>query len=221
MIEYLSNLSNQLELQWVGLLALHENICLCNTRSDLVEVPIMTSPSLSPVPPQDREDTKDPEGITVVVSSVPEENMTPIPVLAPGPSSCLCCPHCVQESTTMLQVITQEEEHEIEDCLVNTSIPVGSESNETSDRSCIKPVVELTLGQSATLSPEVRGYCLLSMMRVVMMMLNATVFSHLCSYDFVGGELQLVFPISQEDFDSLMSGEMSAEVHSVTIPEVV
>ncbi|KAF9649233.1 hypothetical protein BDM02DRAFT_3186403 [Thelephora ganbajun] len=50
---------------------------------------------------------------------------------------------------------------------------------------------------------------------------NATVSTHLRSSDNMGGELQLVFPISQEDFDSLLSGELKAVVHLITIPEVV
>ncbi|KAF9642103.1 hypothetical protein BDM02DRAFT_3193917 [Thelephora ganbajun] len=70
-------------------------------------------------------------------------------------------------------------------------------------------------------SPEARGYQMLSVMRAMMMMPNANIFSCLHSSDMVGGELQLVFPISQEDFDSLLSGELQAEVHPVLVPEVV
>ncbi|KAF9642754.1 hypothetical protein BDM02DRAFT_3192731 [Thelephora ganbajun] len=232
-IEYLSNMSSQLELQWVGLLTLCKNICLCNMRSDSTEALVVLSPSLSPTPPQNHDDPEDPEGSAMQVSSVPEENASPIPVPAPGPSSRSCCPPChVQESTTTLWVITMEEEHEIEDRLigawqaqgqagVNASIPIGSGSSETSDRSCVEPIVALTWEQVATLSPEVRGYRLLSMMQAVMMMPNGTIFSRLQSSDHVGGELQLVFPLSQEDFNALMSGELSAEVGPVTISEVV
>ncbi|KAF9644581.1 hypothetical protein BDM02DRAFT_3190470 [Thelephora ganbajun] len=229
-VEYISNMSNQLEMQRIALLVLRENICLCNTRSDSAEAPVMSSPSLSLVP---RDPSEGPEGSSMPVSSALEENESPIPVPALGPSSCSCCPPChVQESTTTLRVITPEEEWEIEDRLigawqaqgragVNTSTLVGLESNETSDRSCSKPIVALTREQAVTLSPEARGYRLLSVMRAVTMMPNGTVFSCLCSSDFVGGELQLVFPIAQEDFDALMSGELSAEVLPVSVSEVV
>ncbi|KAF9642529.1 hypothetical protein BDM02DRAFT_3193067 [Thelephora ganbajun] len=232
LIKYITNMLNQLELQCTGLLALHENICLCNVRSESAEAPAMSSPSLSPTPPEGH--NEDPEAPAAVVSSeVPEENMTPIPVPAPGSSSRSCCPpRHVQESTTTLRVITQEEEREIKDRLVgawqaqgqagvNASTLVGSESNETSNQRCVEPIVGLTPAQVVTLSPEARGYRLLSMMRAVTMMPNTTVFSCLRSYDFIGGELQLVFPIAQEDFDALMSGELSAEVCPITISEVV
>ncbi|KAF9642017.1 hypothetical protein BDM02DRAFT_3194064 [Thelephora ganbajun] len=49
-IEYISNMSSQQELHRLSLLALHENICLCNNRSDLAEAPVMSDPSLSPTP---------------------------------------------------------------------------------------------------------------------------------------------------------------------------
>ncbi|KAF9642541.1 hypothetical protein BDM02DRAFT_3193055 [Thelephora ganbajun] len=224
-IEYISNMSNQLEMQRIALLALRENICLCNTRSDSVEAPVMLSPSLSPEPP------RDPSAEPIMVTSpAPLENVTPIPVL--GPSARSCCPRRVVESTTTLCLISAEEEWAIEDRLVgawqaqgqtgvNASIPVGSGSNETSDRSCVVPVVALTPEQVATQSLEARGYRLLSVMRAVMMMPNRTVFSRLCSSDMVGGELQLVFPLAQEDFDALLSGELSAEVRPIVVSEVV
>ncbi|KAF9642637.1 hypothetical protein BDM02DRAFT_3192892 [Thelephora ganbajun] len=210
-IEYLSNLSSQQELHRVSLLALHENICLCNVRSSSAEAPVVSSPSLSPEPPCDLQALEDPE-VSSSISSVPMENTSPIPILEP--------------------VITAEEEQEIEDRLVSTwqaqgrarenaSILDGSESNETSAPRCATPVVELTRGQLVTLSPEVRGYRLLSVMRAVTLMPNGTVFSHLRSSDFVGGELQLVFPLNQEDFDALVSGELSAEVRPVTVLDVV
>ncbi|KAF9643110.1 hypothetical protein BDM02DRAFT_3192199 [Thelephora ganbajun] len=66
--------------------------------------------------------------------------------------------------------------------------------------------MELTLGQLGTLSPEVRGYQMLSVMRAVMMMPNATVFSHLRSSD-------------HEEFNSLLLGELEAEVHPVQVSE--
>ncbi|KAF9641811.1 hypothetical protein BDM02DRAFT_3194523 [Thelephora ganbajun] len=50
---------------------------------------------------------------------------------------------------------------------------------------------------------------------------NSTVFARLRSSDNVGGELQLIFPISQEEFDSLLAGEIEAEVHQVRESEVV
>ncbi|KAF9643204.1 hypothetical protein BDM02DRAFT_3192055 [Thelephora ganbajun] len=72
-----------------------------------------------------------------------------------------------------------------------------------------------------TLSPGARGYRLLSVMRAVMMMPNSTVFTRLWSSDNIGGELQLIFPISQEEFDSLLAGEIEAEVRQVQELEVV
>ncbi|KAF9642964.1 hypothetical protein BDM02DRAFT_3132739 [Thelephora ganbajun] len=66
-----------------------------------------------------------------------------------------------------------------------------------------------------------RGYWMLSVMRAVMMMPNSTVSARLLSSDHVGGELQLVFPISQEEFDSLLSGELEAEVHPIVVQDVV
>ncbi|KAF9642974.1 hypothetical protein BDM02DRAFT_3132729 [Thelephora ganbajun] len=97
----------------------------------------------------------------------------------------------------------------------------GSESNKTSSPSCATPVVELTQEQMQTQSLGARGYRMLSVMRAVTMMPNSTVSARLLSSDHVGGELQLVFPISQEEFDSLLSGELSAEVRPVMIQDVV
>ncbi|KAF9643551.1 hypothetical protein BDM02DRAFT_3132349 [Thelephora ganbajun] len=108
--------------------------------------------------------------------------------------------------------------------LHDNTIPItlgGLESNETSDRSCGGHVVELTREQMGIWSLEARGYRMLSVMRAVTMMPNSTVSARLLSSDFVGGELQLVFPISQEEFDSLASGEMEAEVRPVVSTEVV
>ncbi|KAF9643430.1 hypothetical protein BDM02DRAFT_3191658 [Thelephora ganbajun] len=224
-VKFLSNLLNQVEIQCTALLALREHICLCNTRSESAEAPVLSSPSLSPTPP--------PVGVSSAPPPAPMENMDPIPVPAPSPSSRSCCaPRCVAESTTTLRMIMQEEECEIKDRLVgvwqaqgqagaNPSTPIGLESNESSIPRCTEPVIALSPEQLATLSLEARGYCLLSVMRVVTMMPNVTIFSCLCSYDLVGGELQLVFPIPQEDFDALLSGELSAEVLPVTISEVV
>ncbi|KAF9642511.1 hypothetical protein BDM02DRAFT_3193099 [Thelephora ganbajun] len=104
---------------------------------------------------------------------------------------------------------------------VNANTLIGLESSKTSAARCAEPIVALTQEQLETLSPEARGYHLLSVMWAVTMMPNATVYSHLQSSDFVSGELQLVFPIGQEDFDALMSGELSAEVQPITILEVV
>ncbi|KAF9642275.1 hypothetical protein BDM02DRAFT_3193562 [Thelephora ganbajun] len=169
----------------------------------------------------------------MVFSPALQENEDPIPVPAPGLSSRSCCPPCrVQELTTTLRVISPKEECEIEDHLigawqaqgragVNTSTLVGLESNMTSEARCIEPIVVLTREQLATLSLEVRGYCLLSMMRVVTLMPNATIFSCLRSSDFVSGELQLIFPLNQEDFNTLVSGELSAEVCPVVVSDVV
>ncbi|KAF9643208.1 hypothetical protein BDM02DRAFT_3192043 [Thelephora ganbajun] len=224
-IEYLSNMSSQQELHRLSLLALRENICLCNNRSDSAEAPVMSDPSLSPTLDRGADSSE------MAVESPPVENVNPVPIPAPGPSRRSCCglPRVVQ-STTTLQVITSEDE--IEDHIVgawqaqggsrdNASTLAGSESNGSSAETCAGPIVELTPGSLATLSPEARGYQLLSMMRAVSLMPNGTVLARLHSSDNVGGELQLVFPLNQEDFDALVSGEMTAEVHPVTVSEVV
>ncbi|KAF9642048.1 hypothetical protein BDM02DRAFT_3194019 [Thelephora ganbajun] len=75
--------------------------------------------------------------------------------------------------------------------------------------------------QMETLSLGARGYRLLSVMRAVMMMPNSTVFARLRSSDNVGGELQLIFPISQEEFDSLLVGEIEAKVQINNPKELV
>ncbi|KAF9643178.1 hypothetical protein BDM02DRAFT_3192086 [Thelephora ganbajun] len=81
--------------------------------------------------------------------------------------------------------------------------------------------MSLTREQLQTQSLGVRGYQMLSVMRVVTMMPNSMVSAHLLSSDHMGGELQLVFPISQEEFDSLLSGELEAEVRLVVTQDVV
>ncbi|KAF9642463.1 hypothetical protein BDM02DRAFT_3193187 [Thelephora ganbajun] len=83
----------------------------------------------------------------------------------------------------------------------------GSEWNETSGPSCAVPVVTLTQEQLQTQSLGARGYRMLSVMRAVTLMPNMTVSTCLLSSDHVGSKLQLVFLISQEEFDSLLSGE--------------
>ncbi|KAF9648383.1 hypothetical protein BDM02DRAFT_3187144 [Thelephora ganbajun] len=146
---------------------------------------------------------------------MPVENVAPIPVRPPAPCR-------VVESSTTLRVIGEEEAREIEDHIVGAwqrqgadndtpTIRVGLESSKSSAPSCVVPTVGLIQGQSLILSLEVRGYRMLSVMRAMTMMLNATVSACLLSSDNVGGELQLVFLISQEEFDSLLSGELEAE----------
>ncbi|KAF9652083.1 hypothetical protein BDM02DRAFT_3126684 [Thelephora ganbajun] len=232
-IEYISNMSTQQELHCLSLLALRENICLCNNRSDSAEALVMSDPTLSPTPDQDA----DLSGMAV--ESPPVENADPVPVPAPGPSRRSCCglPR-VAQSTTTLQVITSEDE--IEDRIVGAWQAQGRNRVRSSPRrdyhpyrkalgqrkysrwlGVERPVVESTRGSLATLSPEARGYRLLSVMRVVSLMPNRTVLARLHSSDNVGGELQLVFPLNQEDFNALMSGEMTAEVRPVVISEVV
>ncbi|KAF9642114.1 hypothetical protein BDM02DRAFT_3193894 [Thelephora ganbajun] len=213
-IEYLLNMSSQQELHRLSLLALCENVCLCNQQSESAEAPVMSDPSLSPTPDL-HVDATDSE---MVVPPALEENVDPIPVPAPV------------ESTTTLQVITSEDE--IEDRIVgawqaqggsrdNASTLTGLELNASFTGTCVEPVGESTWESLVTLSPEARGYRLLSVMRAVSLMPNGTVLARLHSSNLVGGELQLVFPLNQEDFDALVSGEMSTEVHPVTISEVV
>ncbi|KAF9642859.1 hypothetical protein BDM02DRAFT_3192581 [Thelephora ganbajun] len=209
-IEYISNMSHQQELHRLTLLSLRKNICLCNNRSELAEAPVMSDPSLSPTLERATESIDD----GMIVQPTPEENAEPIPVPAPGPSRRSCCgPTRVVESTTTLQVITSEDE--IEDRIVgawqaqggsrdSANTLAGSESNGSFVRTCAVPVVESTRGSLATLSPEARGYRLLSVMRAVSLMPNGTVLARLHSSNSVGGELQLVFPLNQEDFDALV-----------------
>ncbi|KAF9642443.1 hypothetical protein BDM02DRAFT_3193239 [Thelephora ganbajun] len=83
------------------------------------------------------------------------------------------------------------------------------------------PSMTLAQEQLQTQSLGARGYQMLSVMRAVTMMPNSTVSAHLLSSDHVGGKLQLVFPISQEEFDSLLSGELEAEVCLVKVQDVV
>ncbi|KAF9642674.1 hypothetical protein BDM02DRAFT_3234265 [Thelephora ganbajun] len=226
-IEYLSNMSSQQELHHLSLLALRENICLCNNRSDSAEAPVLSNPSLSPTP----DPIVDSDGSRMSVQPAPEENAEPIPVPAPGLSCRSCCgPTRVVQSTTTLQVITSEDE--IEDRIVgawqvqggsrdSANTLAGSELNGSSVGTHVGPAVELTQGPLVTLSPEARGYRLLSVMRAVSLMPNGTILARLHSSNLVGGELQLVFPLNQEDFDALVSGEMSAEIRPVVISEVV
>ncbi|KAF9642189.1 hypothetical protein BDM02DRAFT_3193724 [Thelephora ganbajun] len=224
-IEYLSNMSNQLEMQWIALLALCENICLCNTRSDSTEAPVMSSPSLSPEPPRDLS-----VGPSMAVSSAPEENMTPIPVPALGPSSRLCCAGRVVESTTTLHLISVEEEQEIEDHLVGAWQAQGETGMRRSrpsrdfhpyHKALGSRKYSRWLGVKRDLRQKLRRTCRsVDSGAGVTMMPNGTVFSCLRSSDMVGGELQLVFPLAQEDFDALLTGELSVEVRLVVVSEV-
>ncbi|KAF9644395.1 hypothetical protein BDM02DRAFT_3190635 [Thelephora ganbajun] len=222
---------SQLELHRRGLLLLRGKMCSCAAPESPIdgsgEAPSFSSPSTprggSPAVEVESEDS-------VVV---PPENETPVPVPALVPVVPAPTPHrTVVESTSTLRLISEDEARAIEDRLVgawqqqgaDNAIPItldGLESNETSGRSCGGRVMELTQEQMGIRSPEVRGYRMLSMMRAVTMMPNSTVSACLLSSDFVGGELQLVFPISQEEFDSLVLGEMEAEVCPVVLTEVV
>ncbi|KAF9642124.1 hypothetical protein BDM02DRAFT_3193859 [Thelephora ganbajun] len=236
LVSFVGGHSLQLELHHCGLLSLRDRMCLCNVQPKSLingsgEAPSFSSPSTpqrepSPSPPT--VEVESPE--TPIVA--PVENEEPIPVPAPVPA-----PHprrTMVESSTTLHTVTEEEAWEIEDCLVgawqcqgqgvDNAIPitlVGLESNGISNPSCVMPAVELTQEQMQTQSLGARGYRMLSVMRVVMMMPNSTVSARLLSSDHMGGELQLVFPISQEEFDSLLSGELEAEVHPVMIQDMV
>ncbi|KAF9641981.1 hypothetical protein BDM02DRAFT_3194143 [Thelephora ganbajun] len=224
-VAYLSNMSSQQELHRLSLLALRDNICLCNNRSDSAEAPVLSDPSLSPTLDRGADSSE------MAVESPPVENVNPVPIPAPGPSRRSCCGLSrIAQSTTTLQVITSEDE--IEDRIVgawqakggsrdNTNTLVGLESNRSSAETCAGPVVEPIPGSLVTLSPEARGYRLLSVMRAVSLMPNGTVLARLHSSDNIGGELQLVFPLNQEDFNALVSGEMTAEIRPVMVSEVV
>ncbi|KAF9642830.1 hypothetical protein BDM02DRAFT_3132834 [Thelephora ganbajun] len=231
LVSFVGGHSSQLELHCRGLLSLRDKMCTCAAPESPIngsgEAPSFSSLSTprggSPAVKVESEDS-------VIV---PPENETPVPVpppvpVVPAPTPC----RMVVESTSTLRPISEEEARAIEDRLVgawqqqgaDSAIPItldGLESNETSGQSCGGRVVEVTWEQMGIWSPEARGYWMLSVMRAVMMMPNSTVSARLLSSDFVGGELQLVFPISQEEFDSLASGEIEAEVRPVVSTEVV
>ncbi|KAF9643643.1 hypothetical protein BDM02DRAFT_3191359 [Thelephora ganbajun] len=235
LVLFSSNLSDSVDLHRRSLIALREGMCTCVRPESSPIDGSGTVPSFSHSPPSSRPRSPPApsrEAMAVVSESpvvAPIENDTPIPV----PPPCCAPRRTVMELSTTLQVITEEEEQALEDRIIGArqdqghpvevglNIPVGLESNENSVPRCDVPVVTLSREQMETLSPGARGYWLLSMMRAVMMMPNSTVFARLRSSDNVGGELQLIFPISQEEFDSLLSGEISAEVRAVWETEVV
>ncbi|KAF9646785.1 hypothetical protein BDM02DRAFT_3130147 [Thelephora ganbajun] len=209
-------------------------MCTCAAPESLVDGSGAALSFSSPSTPRGGSPAVEVESEDSVV--VPPENEVPVPVPAPAPVAPVIpapTPHrTVVESTSTLRPISKDEARAIEDRLVgawqqqgaDNAIPIildGSESNETSGQSCGRRVVELTREQMGIRSPEARGYRMLSVMQAVTMMPNSTVSARLLSSDFVGGELQLVFPISQEEFDSLALGEMEAEVRSVVATEVV
>ncbi|KAF9641916.1 hypothetical protein BDM02DRAFT_3194267 [Thelephora ganbajun] len=223
--------SSQLELHRRRLLSLRDKMCRCSGPESPVDGSgEALSFSLGSTPCG-----KSPVVKTEEVMVIPPENEVPVPVPAPAPAIPLPAPtprRMVVESTSTLHPISEDEARAIEDHLVgawqqqgaDNTIPIilgGSESNETSGPSCGGCVVELTQEQMGIQSPEARGYQMLSVMRAVTMMPNSTVSARLLSSDFVGGELQLVFPISQEEFDSLALGEMEAEVRPIITAEVV
>ncbi|KAF9643315.1 hypothetical protein BDM02DRAFT_3191857 [Thelephora ganbajun] len=227
LVSFVGGHSSQLELHRRGLLSLHDRMCMCAAPESPLDgsgaAPLFSSPPSTPRPTSPAVEVE-PEETTVV----PLENEVLVPVLPPGPAPC----RTVVELTTTLRPISEDEARAIEDRIVgawqrqgaDNTIPItldGSELNKRSGPSCGGRVVELTQEQMGIRSPEARGYRMLSVMRAVTMMPNSTVSTCLLSSDFVGGELQLVFPISQEEFDSLASGEMEAEVHPVVISDVV
>ncbi|KAF9643532.1 hypothetical protein BDM02DRAFT_3191498 [Thelephora ganbajun] len=214
LVMYVTNISDQLDLHRRSLIALQGGMCTCNSDGTPPVNGSGAAPSFSHSPPPSPPHDPTPPAPALTSSNVKSpivalvENAKPIPVLPP------CCAPCwtVVESSTTLRIITAEEEREIEDHLIGAwqaqgrakdipNILVGSESNETSIPRCDMPVMMLSQEQPQTLSLEARGYWMLSMMRAVMMMPNAMVHSHLRSSDHIGGELQLVFPILQEDFN--------------------
>ncbi|KAF9642107.1 hypothetical protein BDM02DRAFT_3193910 [Thelephora ganbajun] len=222
---------SQLELHCRGLLSLRDKMCSCAAPESPIdgsgEAPSFSAPST----PRGGSPAVEVESEDPVV--VPPENEIPVPIPAPVPIIPAPTPRrTVVESTSTLHPISEEEARAIEDRLVgawqrqgaDNAIPTiqdGLELNKTFSRSCSGRVVELTREQMGIWSPEARGYQMLSVMRAVTMMPNSTVSARLLSSDFVGGELQLVFPILQEEFDSLVSGKMEVEVRPVVTAEVV
>ncbi|KAF9645719.1 hypothetical protein BDM02DRAFT_3130869 [Thelephora ganbajun] len=213
LIQFVRNHSTELELHHCSLLSLRDRMCMCNERS---ETPIDGSgavPSFDTSPEDScQESSPLPEEVESIETPVvvPAENLIPLPVRPPLPN-----PHCtVVESSTTLQVVSEEEETEDhiiqawqcwgEDNVTPTTL-AGLELNRSSDPSCAVPTMEVTWESLQTQSLGARGY----------------LSTRLLSSDHVGGELQLVFPISQEEFDSLLSGELEAEVHPVVVQDVV
>ncbi|KAF9643757.1 hypothetical protein BDM02DRAFT_3132217 [Thelephora ganbajun] len=203
LVEYISNMLNQLEIMHNGILALCENICLCNTRSDSAEAPVQSSPSLSPQPPQDCEDDQGTPP-AAVPSEIPEA----------------------------------KEEHEIEDHLVRAWQAQGqagvrrfhpSHDHHPYRKAIGQHKYSRWLGVERDLQLKMRrarrgndsGAGSDSESRSEG--LSALERDEGCDDDAQrdGGELQLVFPIAQEDFDALLSGELLAEVRPITILEVV
>ncbi|KAF9642544.1 hypothetical protein BDM02DRAFT_3193048 [Thelephora ganbajun] len=231
LVSFVGGHSSQLELHCRGLLSLRDKMCSCAAPESPIDGSGAAPSFSSPSTPRGGSPAVEVESEESVV--VPPENEVPVPV--PAPVIAIPAPtprRTVVESTSTLRPISEDEARAIEDRLVgawqqqgvDNAIPItldGSELNETSDRSCGGCVVELTQDQMGIRSPEARGYRMLSVMRAVTMMPNSTVSARLLSSDFVGGELQLVFPISQEEFDSLASGEMEAEVQLIVTTEVV
>ncbi|KAF9642028.1 hypothetical protein BDM02DRAFT_3194053 [Thelephora ganbajun] len=222
LVSFVGGHSSQLKLHRRSLLLLRNKMCSCAAP----ESPIDGSgaaPSFSSLStPRGGSPVIEVESEESVV--VPPENEVPVPVPAPVPILPAPTPRrTVVESTSTLRPISEDEARAIEDCLDNAipTIQDGLESNEISDRSCGGRVVELTREQMGIRSPEARGYRMLSMIRAVTMMPNSTVSACLLSSDFMGGELQLVFPTSQEEFDSLALGEMEAEVRPIVTTDVV
>ncbi|KAF9643324.1 hypothetical protein BDM02DRAFT_3191825 [Thelephora ganbajun] len=190
------------------------------------------APSFSDSPSTPRQECSPSPSAVEVDPDVPVvplvENVVPIPVLPPSSSP----HHTVVESSTMLEAVSEVEDQETEDRIIrawqrpgaDNVIPItliGSESNKISGPSCAAPIVALTQESLLTQNLGARGYRMLSVMRAVTMMPNSTVSACLLSSDHVGGELQLVFPISQEEFDSLLSGELEAEVCPIMVQDVV
>ncbi|KAF9642807.1 hypothetical protein BDM02DRAFT_3192647 [Thelephora ganbajun] len=228
LVQFVGNHSSQLELHHRGLLSLHDRMCTCNMSSKSPvdgsgEAPSFSSPSTprcenSPSPPVI---AVEPEEAPIVA---PVENEVPIPVVPPSPAPC----RTVVESSMTLQVIHEDEAREIEDRIVGAwqrqgadnvtpTTLIGSESSKNFGPSCVEPAMASTPEWLPTQSLEARGYQMLSVMRAVTLMLNATVSARLLSSDHVGRELQLIFLVSQEEFDSLLSGELEAEGTSRTL----
>ncbi|KAF9650455.1 hypothetical protein BDM02DRAFT_3127624, partial [Thelephora ganbajun] len=208
LVTFVGSHSSELELHRRGLLSLRGKMCNCHPQSSSPldgegeALTFSDSPTppcdLTPSPPQ-----LEASSLTPVVA--PVENIVPIPVppLSQGPRC------TVVESCTTLRAISETEAWEIKDRIVgawqrqgtDSTIPItldGLGSSKRSAPSCATPVMELTQDQQQILNQEARGYRMLSVMRAVTMMPNLTVSAHLLSSDHIGGELQLVFPISQD-----------------------
>ncbi|KAF9642117.1 hypothetical protein BDM02DRAFT_3133314 [Thelephora ganbajun] len=240
LVTFIRGHSSQLELHRRSLLSLRGKMCLCAAPESPIdgsgEAPLFSSPSTpwggSPAIEVESEDS----------AVVPPENETPVPV--PAPVLVVPAPtprRTVVESTSTLCPISEEEARAIEDRLVGAWQQQGAIGLHRAPRDYHPyqkalgqrhPNYSRWLGVERDLRSKLRrarrgvdsgadGDSESRSKGLSDVERDAGMSAHLLSSDFVGGELQLVFPISQEEFDSLVSGEMEAEVRPIVSTKVV